>query len=100
MKQVEILDKALEDLAKGEDFYERQQPGLGAYFSNSILSDAASLSTRHGFHAKRYGFHWLLASKFPFGIYYRESDLAIVVYAVLDQRSRPASIRRLLNKRK
>jgi len=34
--KVQILDTAEQDLVEGYWFYEMQQPGLGAYFLNSI----------------------------------------------------------------
>ena len=33
---VQVLDAAEEDLVEGYWFYEAQQPGLGAYFRDSI----------------------------------------------------------------
>lgn len=41
--RLEILDKAEDDLVEGYQFYENQQPGLGAYFLQSLYSDVESL---------------------------------------------------------
>jgi hypothetical protein len=41
--RIEILSDAEEDLVAGARFYERQGPGLGEYFLNSIYSDIDSL---------------------------------------------------------
>jgi plasmid stabilization system protein ParE len=99
MKPVIILDEALEDLEKAHEFYEDQEPGLGDYCITSLLRDAASLSNLHGFHSRRYGFHWMLGTKFPFGLYYLVEEKSVVVYAILDQRSRPSRIQRRLKNR-
>jgi hypothetical protein len=99
MKAVVILDEAFEDLENAHEFYEDQEPGLGDYCVTSLLRDAATLADLHGFHSRRYGFHWMLGTKFPFGLYYLIEAERVVVYAILDQRSRPSSIRRRLKKR-
>ena len=44
--RVQILDTAEEDLVEGYWFYEMQQPGLGAYFRNSIYADLHALEGR------------------------------------------------------
>ena len=48
--RVQILDTAEEDLVEGYWFYERQQPGLGAYFRNSIYADLHALEKTAGIH--------------------------------------------------
>jgi hypothetical protein len=37
--RIEILPEARDDLIAGFRFYERQAPGLGSYFRESILTD-------------------------------------------------------------
>ena len=37
--KVEILDRAEADLVSGFEFYEKQQPGLGAYFRETLFHD-------------------------------------------------------------
>lgn len=99
MKRVIILDEAIEDIEKGRIFYDKQAAGLGDYFAASILEDAASLANLHGFHSRRHGYHWMLGTKFPYGIYYKPSEKGIEVHAILDQRSRPSTLQRKLKKR-
>ncbi len=41
--RIEILSDATEDLLDGYHFYERQAPGLGNYFLDSLYSDIDSL---------------------------------------------------------
>lgn len=60
-----ILRMALEDLQRGYDFYERREPGLGQYFEDSILSDAATLERYAGIHRQTSGYYRMLASRFP-----------------------------------
>jgi len=96
MRTVVVLSDAAEDLEAGRDFYENQQPGIGAYFVNCLLSD---LATFHGIHRKHFGFHRMLASRFPFGIYYEETEHATRVFAVLDLRRNPSWIHSELSKR-
>lgn len=91
--KIKISEAAQQDLVEGHRFYERQSTGLGDYFLDSILADIESLQLYAGIHVLHFGYHRLLARRFPFAIYYRiESDL-IRVYAVLDSRRNPAWIR-------
>ncbi len=94
-----VLDRAKEDLFDGYAFYEKQQPGIGDYFFDSISSDIDSLLIHHGFHRNVFGLHRLLAKTFPFSIYYRIVDETIFIDAVLAQRGNPKSIRDLLRRR-
>jgi plasmid stabilization system protein ParE len=88
--RVRILTSALNDLANGREFYEKQAEGVGTYFFDSLFSDIDSLALYGGIHAKVFGFHRLLARRFPYAVYYkRDSDGAVVVYRVLDCRQDP-----------
>ena len=95
--RIEILDSAEKDLIDGFRFYDRQSKGLGDYFLDSIFSDIESLHIHAGVHALHFGYHRLLAKRFPFAIYYRTRDDIIQVYAVLDCRKNPAWIRNKLS---
>jgi hypothetical protein len=99
MKAVVILDDTIEDIAAGREFYEERATRLGDYFGSSILNDVASLGDLHGFHSRRYNYFWMLATKFPFGIYYAISEERVEVHADLDQRERPSPTRRKPQKR-
>jgi plasmid stabilization system protein ParE len=89
--RVRILTSALDDLAKGRTFYEKQAEGVGSYFFDSLFSDIDSLALYGGIHAKAFGFHRLLARRFPYAIYYKkDSEGAVIVYRVLDCRQDPA----------
>jgi hypothetical protein len=87
---IRILDVASEDLIVGHRFYENLEPGLGAYFIDSLFSDIDSLQIYYGIHPLYFGkYHRMLSKRFPFAIYYRIAA-DVFVHAVLDCRSNPA----------
>ena len=93
--RLRILESAIDDLDRGRQFYERQGDGWGAYFLNSLFAEIDSLVLYAGIHRKVFGYHRLIARRFPYGVYYRvEDDEVIVVWRVLDLRRSPARIRR------
>lgn len=81
------------DLDEGAAFYERQDPGVGDYFINSVLKDAARLASEGGIHRSVFGFHRKLCERFPFAIYYLVEAGEAKVYAILDLRSDPSWLR-------
>jgi hypothetical protein len=91
--RIELLDTAEKDLLDGFKFYECQSEGLGDYFLDSIFSDIESLKLYAGIHVLHFGYHRLLAKRFPVAIYYRAQKDIIRVYAILDCRRNPAWIR-------
>lgn len=88
-----ILRSAIEDLWRGREFYEQQGEGLGDYFDESLAADIESLRLYAGIHSKAYGYHRMLAERFPFAIYYDVDEQEIRVRAVLDCRRDPKWIR-------
>ncbi len=95
--RVRILSSALDNLATGRKFYDRQAEGIGDYFFDSLFADIDSLSLFGGIHQRVLGFYRLLARRFPYAIYYKiNSDKHIIVYRVLDCRQDPAKIKRKL----
>jgi plasmid stabilization system protein ParE len=95
--KLRILDSALEDLDRGRQFYERQGEGLGAYFLDSLFAEIESLILYAGVHRKAFGFHRLIARRFPYAVYYRVEDGGVaVVWRVLDLRRSPAIVRKAL----
>ena len=93
-----ILPSARDDLADGFDFYERQREGLGNYFQESLFSDVESLLLYGGIHLKAFGYFRLLSKRFPYAAYYDIDGQTIRIWAVLDCRQDPESIRRRLAK--
>ena len=63
----------------------------------SLFSDIESLQLYAGIHAIHFGYHRLLAKRFPFAIYYKLNKDIIRVYAILDCRRNPAWIRNRLS---
>ena len=96
--RVRILDPAERDLEKGYRFYEKQSPGLGSYFLDSLYSDIDSLAYFGGIHSVVFTFHRLLSKRFPFGVYYEIVEDVVLVTAVLDCRRNPNWIRERLMK--
>ena len=88
-ERVLVLEQAAVDLENGRDFYEKQLPGLGDYFTDSLIADIESLQLSAGIHSIHYGAHRMLAKRFPFAIYYNLKDGTACVIAVLDVRRDP-----------
>jgi hypothetical protein len=96
VRRVVILAEAAEDLEAAREFYDLQQPGVGDYCADSLVADIESLALYHGVHPQQFGFHRMLADRFPFGIYYREAKGETQACAVLDLRRDPSWIRKEL----
>jgi plasmid stabilization system protein ParE len=90
--KVRILRSAMDDLENGWTFYERQSPGLGDYFFDSLASDIDSLSLFGGIHRIVHGFHRALSKRFPYAIYYRVEENTALIFRVLDCRRHPQEI--------
>ena len=96
--RIVILDKAEEDITVGMKFYESQKEGLGKYFMDSIFSDIESLYIYAEIHIVVSGFYRLLSKRFPFSIYYKVKRDIVYIYAVLDCRKNPISMKKRLLK--
>jgi hypothetical protein len=94
------LAEAVEDLEQARMFYEERETGIGDYCVTSLLADISSLALAHGIPGRHHGCFRMLASRFPFGIYYVETEHATRVIAVLDLRRNPNWIRKLVTKRR
>lgn len=99
MRSVVVLKDAAEDIEQTRAFYDWQAQGIGDYFADSILSDIESLALFYGIHAMHLVYYRMLASRFPFGIYYTETTTEARVFAVLDLRRDPLWIRKELTGR-
>jgi hypothetical protein len=96
--KIVILPSARDDLAEGFEFYEKQCTGLGSYFLESLFSEIDSLRLYAGIHRLVYGFHRLLAARFPYAIYYSTEEGTVLIRAVLDCRRDPEQLRRELKR--
>ncbi|MBK9324860.1 MAG: type II toxin-antitoxin system RelE/ParE family toxin [Hydrogenophilales bacterium] len=94
--RIRLLSIAVDDIASGRSFYERQQAGLGDYFLDSLFSDIDSLLLHAGIHQKVFGYHRTLSRRFPYAIYYRVEGEEIQIWRVLDCRQNPVSIAKRL----
>ena len=98
--QIFLTRSAERDLLDGHAFYERQAPGVGTYFLDSLFADIDSLVLYAGIHPKPDGrFHRTLAKRFPYAIYYQMVGELLTVVAVLDCRRSPSRNRNTLQKR-
>jgi hypothetical protein len=89
----------VEDIRDGYQYYEEQQAGLGSYFAEKIYAAIELLGREAGIHPLQFGsFHRKLVRRFPFAIYYRFGEIEIAVYAVIDCRRAPNTIRARLRK--
>lgn len=99
MISVGISDEALEDLSDRQRFYERQELGLGEYFSSHLKADIEGLKVTGGIHRKAYrNLHRLLSKTFPWAVFYIHSETRVTVVAVIDCRRDPKWIRELLDR--
>lgn len=90
--KIRVLPSAVQDLDRGREFYTRQAESLGDYFLDSLFADIDSLELYAGVHAIFFGYHRLLAKRFPFAIYYKVDGDICVVWRVLDCRQKPVKI--------
>ena len=95
--KIQVLRSAMEDLAAGRRFYDRQEIDLGDYFFDSLFAEIDSLALYSGIHAVHFGFHRLLAKRFPYAVYYKMTDDKVLVYRVLDCRRNPKRLRKALD---
>lgn len=96
--RIQILDEAEQDITEGFRFYESREVGLGNYFMDSLISDIDSLQVYAGIHPVVFGFHRMLAQRFPCAIYYDLHHTTVRVWAVLDCRRNPLNTRERLCK--
>jgi plasmid stabilization system protein ParE len=90
--KIRILHETELDLLEGYSFYEMQAVGVGDYFLDSLYADIESLLIYANSHQIHFGYHRLLARRFPFAIFYRVNVEEIEVWAVLDCRQDPAKM--------
>ncbi|MFM8330706.1 MAG: type II toxin-antitoxin system RelE/ParE family toxin [Candidatus Methylumidiphilus sp.] len=98
--KIEILSAAIDDIAEGRRFYDRQESGVGDYFFDSLFADIDSLALYAGIHSVHFGFYRLLAKRFPYAVYYKIISGKIIVFRVLDCRRNPKKIRKMLEANK
>lgn len=93
---IQILSTAFSDIAVAQQFYGQQQKGLGIYFQDAIFSDIDALIVYACVHLQLFGFYRSLSKVFPYAIYYKIENDCVVVWHVLDCRSKPSRVRKAL----
>jgi len=99
VREVVVLAEVAGDLDQGRAFYDQQEPDIGDYFWDSLVSDIESLKIYAGIHPRKHGVYRMLARRFPYAIYYELADDIAYVLAVLPMRRDPAWIRQQLRDR-
>lgn len=99
MKNVVLLADAADDLRQAKRFYEEQATDLGEYCVSALLADLDRLAFLSTIHSRQFGYHRMIGTHFPFGIYYREQGDEMLVVAILDLRRDPTWIRKQLRQR-
>ena len=94
LMKIRILPSAKRDLNAGFEFYEKQEAGVGSYFTDCLSSDISSLKLFAGSHRKRGDLHRFTSKRFPYWIYYRLEGETAYIVAVLDARRDPDFIER------
>ena len=89
---VRLSDDAELDLLRGLAFYDSAGGNVGDHFLDSLTANVRSLSSLGGVHSKRFGYHCMCASRFPFAIYYTIEGDTVLVMAILDERRNLKSI--------
>ncbi len=95
--KIRILPPARFDLISGYWFYEERETGLGDHFIESIVADIDSLIIFAGIHAVHLGNHRMIASRFPYSIFYKVDETEVRIHAILDNRRDPEWISGRLN---
>ena len=94
--RLRILSPAFDDLAEGRRFYDDQNQGVGTYFFDSVFADIDSLILYGGKHSVRFGFYRMIASRFPYLIFYKIEVDTVIVFRILPGRRDPNWIRAAL----
>ena len=90
VKDVYVMEEAVEDLDEGRSFYDLQEIGVGDYFWDCLIADIESLIIYAGIHRKKMDFYQMFA-KYFLKKYEIVTEIAYVV-AVLPMRRDPAWI--------
>lgn len=91
--KLRVLPSAVGDLGAGRSFYSQHGEELGEYFLDSLFADIDSLAVYAGVHKQLWGYHRMLARRFPFAIYYKIDGDVCTVWRVLDCRQSPRRVR-------
>ena len=99
ISNIVVLEEAADDLVLGRDFYDQQEPGVGQYFWDSLISDIESLTIYAGVHQRHFGLFRLLSKRFPYAVYYEIAESVAYVIAILPVRRDPAWVQQRFENR-
>ncbi len=57
IREVYLLNDAVQDLEEGRHFYNKKEDGVGGFFFDSLISDLESLRFYAGIHSKKFDFY-------------------------------------------
>ncbi len=100
IKDVVVLEEAVQDLEIGRDFYREQERHIGDYFWDCLISDIESLYLYAGIHSEVESLSRMLSKRFPYAIYYYLAEDIAKILAILPMRRNPTWIKQLLQGRK
>lgn len=84
--RLDIRPDALADIETAADWYEGQQPGLGADFTRTVRHAINALPENpliYRLRNRSRNIRWFLPPRFPYRIAYRLQDDLITVFAVI-----------------
>jgi plasmid stabilization system protein ParE len=90
MRDVTVDPAAIQDIAEASGYYNREREGLGKIFREYVKTAIKQIAKQphlYVYIAKPYRGYFL--DKFPFTVYYRETEDGIHILAVLHQRRHP-----------
>lgn len=92
MARVRLTALAEFDLIEAQDFYAPSGAWVVDHFMENINKALTDLAETFGIHSRYYGHYRVGVPHFPFSIYYDIEGDAVVVKAILDDRSGPLRI--------
>jgi hypothetical protein len=97
--KIRILRTAIDYLATGRIFYDRQSDGAGRYFVSCLFAeiDALALVLQAEHHRIINEYHRIITRRFPYASHYEKSGQIVVVHRMPDCRWNPKWIRERLS---
>ncbi|MEK6258081.1 MAG: type II toxin-antitoxin system RelE/ParE family toxin [Planctomycetota bacterium] len=91
MKRIDFLREAREELEDAAAYYEDQREGLGGEFREECERLVRTIGNRpHQFPLyKSTGLRHMILRRFPFVVYYQDTDNSVVIVAVAHGRRKP-----------
>jgi len=90
-RRLVVQPRAREEIAEAHRWYETQRPGLGAEFMSALDAILKRVHREPALHPQVHGhIRRALLRRFPYGVFYAESDDAVLIVAVVHVRQDPA----------